>query len=326
MATRVLVAPDSFKGTFSAQEVAAACAAGLRAAGCEAETCPIADGGEGTMRILVEALGGELVAAAARDPLERPIEAEFGLVRGEGPLQGVVEVAEASGLALLEESERDPELTTTAGTGDLIVAAADRGAARIMVAAGGSATVDGGAEALAAMEVRGIEAAGITVLCDVETSWEHAAEIYGPQKGASVDAVKRLAGRLDEIAEALPRDPRGRPRTGAAGGLAGGLWARGAELAGGAELVLDVIGFDERLDSIDAVISGEGALDAQSFEGKAVGHLAARCRRHEVPVHAIVGRSDLSEAEAAELGLAGVTEASTREQIAAAARELGAGL
>jgi glycerate kinase len=284
----------------------------------------VADGGEGTMRILVEALAGEVVHVKASDPLGRSLEAAFGLAGRDA----IVEVAEASGLPLLTEAERDPERTSTGGTGELIVAARDRGVERILVAAGGSATVDGGAGAIEAIEAAGgIGESRIVVLCDVETPFEDAAAVYGPQKGAAPDAVKRLAERLDRFAAKLPRDPRGRPRTGAAGGLSGGLWAVfDAELVDGAKSVLDAIGFDRRLENAEAVVTGEGGLDAQSFQGKAVGHVVGRCLAGGVPVHAIVGRSGLSESEAAAAGLASVSVASSLPEIEGAAEQLGRSL
>ena len=324
MAARILVAPDSFKGTFPAWEVAAACAKGVELGGCDPDPCPAADGGEGTMRILVDALGGRVVRHPATDPLGRPIEAALGLARRDA----IVEVAAASGLALLAHSELEPERATTTGTGELIVAAREQGASRILVAAGGSATVDGGAGAIEAIRsAGGLGECRLTVLCDVETAFEDAARVYGPQKGATPDAVRRLAARLERLAAELPRDPRGVPLTGAAGGLAGGLWAElGAELLPGADFVLDALDFDRRLDRADATIVGEGRLDAQSFAGKAVGRIAARCRGAGVQVHAIVGSSALDGTDAANLGLASVRLASDPDELLDAAQELATGL
>ena len=324
MAARVLVAPDSFKGTLAAWEVADAIAEGMGSVGVEAERCPVADGGEGTMRILVGALAGRLVECPASDPLGRPLEAQVGIAGSDA----IVEVAAASGLALLSPGERDPERASSWGTGELILAARDLGAERILVAAGGSATVDAGTGAIEAIRAGGgLGDAVLAVLCDVETAFEDAASIYGPQKGASPEAVERLAVRLDRLASELPRDPRGVPLTGAAGGLSGGLWARfGAELVPGADFVLGAIGFDARLAAADAVVVGEGRLDAQSFAGKIVGRIAERCGARGLPVHAIVGDSRLVAADVVELGLAGVSVASSRGEIVSAARELGAAL
>jgi glycerate kinase len=324
MAARILVAPDSFKGTFPAWEVAAACAEGVALGGCDPDPCPAADGGEGTMRILVDALGGRVVRHPATDPLGRPIEAALGLAGRDA----IVEVAAASGLGLLAPSELDPERATTTGTGELIVAAREQRASRILVAAGGSATVDGGAGAIEVIRTAGgLGESRLAVLCDVETAFEDAARVYGPQKGATPDAMRRLAARLERLAAELPRDPRGVPLTGAAGGLAGGLWAElGAELLPGAEFVLDALDFDRRLDRADATLVGEGRLDAQSFAGKAVGRIAARCRRAGVPVHAIVGSSAFDGTDAADRGLSSVRQASDLDELLAAAQELAAGL
>jgi glycerate kinase len=318
---RFLVAPDSFKGTFDAIEVTEGMRRGLEAAGATADPCPVADGGEGTAAALLSALGGEWHHAPAHDPLSRPIEAAFARL-ADG--SAVVETAAASGLPLLTAGERDPERASTAGTGELIAAAAGAGAKRLLVAAGGSATVDGGLGAIEAIhEAGGLGGAELLVLCDVRTPFERAAAAFGPQKGADAQAVKRLAKRLDELAASLPRDPRGVAMTGCAGGLSGGLWAAfEAELRPGAGFVLDAVGFDARLDEADAVLTGEGALDAQTLEGKLVGEVARRGGAANKPVHAIVGRNALSPEDAGRMGLASVRTASTRAEIEAAARAL----
>ncbi len=237
-------------------------------AGARADLCPAADGGEGTTTVLVEALGGELRTAPAHDPLGRPIEAGYGLVRDGST--AIVEVAAASGLDLVDEGERDPERAGSAGTGELIAAAIEAGARRVLVAAGGSASTDGGRGAIDALETAGLQGAKLEVLCDTSVPFELAAEIFAPQKGASPDQVERLTSRLVAEAGALPRDPRGRAMTGAAGGLSGGLWAAfGAHLVPGAAFVLGILGFDRRLEDADAVITGEGRLDPPSTRGQA---------------------------------------------------------
>ena len=319
---RVLVAPDSFKGTFDAPVVADAIARGLEAAGCEADRCPVADGGEGTMALLVEALGGTLVAAAASDPLGRPVDCHFGRA---GDV-AIVETAQASGLALVADGERDAWRASTRGTGELIVAAAAAGAREILVAVGGSATTDGGAGAIEAIrDGGGLGAATLAVLCDVDSAWEDAPRVFGPQKGADAATVARLERRLDELAATLPRDPRGVPATGCAGGLSGGLWAAfGAGLRPGAPAVLDALGFDDRLRACDVLVAGEGRLDEQSFGGKIVGELVRRAGVAGVPVHAVVGSSRLAQAALGRSGLERVWLASTLDELAAAGRELGA--
>jgi glycerate kinase len=315
----VLVAPDSFKGTFSAQEVAHAIAEGLRAAGREAEELPVADGGEGTMDALVSALGGELRTATVSDPLERPVEAAFALLPDGS---AVVEMAQASGLSLVAEAERDAWAASTRGTGELIAAAVEAGAPKVIVTVGGSATTDGGAGAIEALKEAGLVSGdGLTsgharlemdVVCDVRVPFESAPRMFGPQKGANAATVKRLERRLDDLAASLPRDPRGVPMTGAAGGLSGGLWATlGAELVAGAPYVLDTIGFDAQMRGSAFVVTGEGCLDEQTLEGKIVGEVATRCRQGGVTCHAIVGRNNLDPFSERIIDLASVTEATT---------------
>jgi len=322
MTARVLVAPDDFKGTFTAPEVAAAIAAGIRDAGLEADELPIADGGNGTVAALHASLGGELRTARVSDPLGRPVDAHW-LMLPDGR-SAVIEMAAASGLSLVAPEERDAWGASTRGTGELIAAASAAGAERVLVAVGGSATTDGGAGAVAALQEAGARPA-LTVICDVRVPFEDCARVFGPQKGADPEMVERLTRRLHQQAEAAPRDPRGRPMTGAAGGLSGGLWAHcGAELVAGARFVLDAVALDARLEAADAVVSGEGRLDDQTLTGKAIAELAARSRVAGKPLHVVAGTSTLTPDEVAELGLAGVREASTLEELRAAGRALAA--
>jgi glycerate 2-kinase len=322
----VLVAPDSFKGTFSAREVAAAVAAGLRDAGREAHELPVADGGEGTMDALVAALGGEVRRETVSGPLGRPVEAGFALLPDGS---AVVEMAQASGLALVAEPDRDAWTASTRGTGELIAAAASAGAAPIVVTVGGSATTDGGAGAIEALKEAGFEPAAsspaldMRVVCDVRVPFEDAPRIFGPQKGADPALVERLERRLDELAASFPRDPRGEPMTGCAGGLSGGLWAAyGAKLVPGAPYVLDAIGFDALMRGSAFVVTGEGSLDEQTLQGKIVGEVATRCRQGGVTCHAIVGRNRLDPFGERIIDLASVTEATTLEEIRHAGRAL----
>lgn len=319
----VTVATDSFKGTLPAAEVAEGVARGLEAAGWEADRCPIADGGEGTLEALLGAWGGELLEADAHDPLGRPVPARFArLDRG---AIAVVEVAAASGLGRVAPADRDAVAASSAGTGELIAAALATGAREVLVAAGGSATTDGGRAAIDALgRAGGPGGARLTVLCDVRTAFERAAEVFGPQKGADAGDVRRLARRLRELARALPRDPRGQPMTGAAGGLAGGLWAAfGARLTSGAAYVLDAVGFDARMLAARAVVTGEGRLDSQTLAGKAVGEVAVRCRQNGVPCHAIVGQRAIDAFEQRLLDLASIDEAGTPAELEHAGRALG---
>ena len=321
----VLVAPDAFKGTLSSPAVATAIARGLRDGGLpEADRCPLADGGEGTLEILLGALGGELYDADASDPLGRPLRARFGLA-GEGQV-AIVEVAEASGLGRVSAGERDPEAASTRGTGELIAAAAATGAGQVLVAAGGSATTDGGAGAVEAIRRSGgLGRARLVVLCDVRTPFEQAAQRFGPQKGADAATVRRLSARLRRLAARLPRDPRGQPMTGAAGGLAGGLWAAfGARLAPGAPFVLDALGFDARLRRARAVVVGEGRLDRGTLEGKAVFEVASRARQTGVPTHAVVGEDALDPFDARIMDLQAILEAGDEAGLRKAGRRLAA--
>ena len=325
-AAPVLVAPDDFKGTFSAGEVASALASGLRAGGLDAEELLVADGGDGTLEALVHARGGELRKTVVADPLGRPVEAAWALL-ADGRT-AVVETAQASGLGRVSEADRDASAATTRGTGELIAAAVEAGARQVIVAVGGSATTDGGTGALEAMTEAGIDRAlELDVVCDVRTAWEDAPGIFGPQKGADPDTVARLEQSLDELAVAAPKDPRGAPMTGAAGGLSGGLWAhRGARLHPGAGYVLDAVGFDARMRAARFVVTGEGRLDAQTLAGKAVGEVATRCRGAGVGCHAVVGRNDLSAFDTRLIDLASVTEATTLTELENAGRALAAAI
>ncbi len=321
---RFLLAPDSFKGTFSAPEVAAALAEGLAAAGAEADLCPVADGGEGTAAALRAALGGSVRRAPAHDPLGRPLRAEYVLL-GDGET-AAIDTAAASGLPLVDPAQRDAEAASTYGSGELIAAAIEAGARRVLLAAGGSATTDGGRGAIEALRERGgIGGATIEVLCDVTTSFERAARVFAPQKGADEAMVERLTRRLEEYATELPRDPRGVPMSGCAGGLSGGLWAAfGATLRPGAAFVLDLLGFDRRLRAADAAISGEGRIDSQSLEGKLVGEVARACSRAGRDLHVVVGRDELDRALIGDLPIRSIREAGTLEAIRAAARAIAA--
>ena len=315
----ILVAPDSFKGTLSAAKVAHALAQGLRDGGEEAHELPIGDGGEGTMDALVAVLGGEFRTKTVSDPLGRPVKARFALLP-DG--RAVVETAEASGLALIAEEERDPWAASTRGTGELIVAAAEAGAGEVLVTVGGSATMEGGAGAVEALDEAGVDPK-LEVLCDVRTVFEDAPKVFGPQKGADPKMVRRLEKRLDELAAQAPRDPRGVPLTGAAGSLSGGLYAyKRAKLVPGAPYVLDTVGFDEYMRAARFVVTGEGRLDEQTLAGKAVGEIATRCRQSGVACHAVVGQSGLDQFAIRLLDFSSVTEAGTTRRIRAAAKRL----
>jgi glycerate kinase len=331
--TTVLVAPDKFKGTLSAGQVCAALAAGLEAGGWTVDRCPVADGGEGTLQALAPVYGLKLLQVTVRDPIGRPVCARFGLGHaGRGARRGassarpiaVIESAAASGLALVEEALRDPVGASTAGTGELILAAVEAGAREIVLGVGGSASTDGGAGALAAIQAGGgLRGARLVVLCDVRTTFEQAAARFGPQKGATPEQVRLLEERLHALAGQLPRDPRGVAMSGAAGGLAGGLWAAlDARLVGGAAFVLDALGFDARLRGARAVVTGEGRLDRTSLQGKLLAEIATRARQAGVPCHAVVGSRDIDDFGARILDLERLLVAGTPATLKAAGERL----
>ena len=320
-----LVAPDSFKGTFAAADVAAAIARGLRAAGQPAGELPVADGGEGTQAALLAARGGVSHTTRAHDPLGREVDASFALL-GDGRT-AVVEVAAASGLTLVGEDERDAFAASSYGTGELIAAAVEAGAAAVLVGVGGSATTDGGAGAIEALRDAGATPRELVCICDVRTPFQDAPRVFAPQKGADPATVEELSRRLDGLAADFPRDPRGEPMTGAAGGLSGGLWAAlGAKLVPGAAYVLDAIGFDAAMRSARYVVTGEGRIDHQSLAGKAVGEVATRCRQGGVGCHAVVGRDELDLFGQRVIDLGSVREATTLAELEQAGRELSAEL
>jgi glycerate kinase len=283
---RVLITPDSFKGTYTAAEVADAIAAGAESAGHESVRMPVADGGEGTLDVLTGPLGLERIDVDAVNPWRAPCPGFFGL-SSDGT--AIVELATVSGITTPHNGVRDAATADTYGTGMIMVAAAQRGARQIVVAAGGSATTDGGLGAIAAIDdAGGLGSASVVVLTDVTTRYTDAARVFGPQKGADPATVELLTTRLHEAAASLPRDPREVDGTGAAGGFSGGMWARfDAELRPGADYVLDVAGFDAALATADLVVVGEGRLDGQSRAGKIVSAILARSA--SVPVVAVVG-------------------------------------
>jgi glycerate kinase len=216
------------------------------------------------------------------------------------------------------EQDRDAWAASTRGTGELIAAAVDAGASPVIVTVGGSATTDGGAGAIEALREADVQPARIEmhVVCDVRVPFEDAPRVYGPQKGADQAMVGRLERRHDELAVSFPRDPRGVPMTGAAGGLSGGLWAAlGAKLVPGAAYVLDAIGFDDLMRGSAFVVTGEGSLDEQTLQGKIVGEVATRCRQGGVTCHALVGRNQLDPFRERIIDLASVTEATTLDEL-----------
>ncbi|HEY8450986.1 MAG TPA: glycerate kinase [Natronosporangium sp.] len=321
---RIVVAPDSFKGSLPASRVCDAVAAGvLRAVpGAEVVAVPMADGGEGTLDCFLAARAGDVVEVAAADPLGRPVKARYAL-SGD---RAVVELAAASGLPLVEDVPRDPLNAATTGTGELIADAVRRGARDVLVAVGGSAATDGGTGLLRALGVRFLDAGGaelppggaalarlariddsglpdevratrFRVACDVTNPLvgpEGAAAVFGPQKGASPEQVRELDAALTVFADVVEAHTGVRvhdlPGAGAAGGTCGGLVGLlGAETAPGARLVAEMTGLPAALDGADLVITGEGRVDGQSAAGKVVSAVAALARERGVPAVALAG-------------------------------------
>jgi glycerate kinase len=337
---RIVVAPDKFKGSLPATQVAAAIAAGLHAGlpGAEVVTIPVADGGEGTVDAAVAA-GFERVPVTAAGPAGDPVRASYAR-RGE---VAVVELAGVCGLARLPGGRPAPLTASSFGAGEVLRAALEAGARRIIVGVGGSASTDGGAGLLQALGARVLDTssepvrpggaglrdvatldltrvhqalhpAGVILAADVDnplTGPDGAAEVYGPQKGASPAEVALLDEGLRRwaavVATAVGRDWSRAPGAGAAGGVGFGvLAALGATRRPGVELVLDLAGFETALDGADLVITGEGSLDAQSLAGKAPVGVARAAARRGIEVVAVAGRSSLREAELAAAGIAAV--------------------
>jgi glycerate kinase len=333
---KIVIAPDSFKGSLTAVQAATALQKGAVRVFPDAtfELCPLADGGEGTLDALLAATGGYAKTVRMRDPLGESIEARWGILP-DG--KGVIEMAQASGLTLVPPEKRDALSASTFGTGQLISAALTANCREILVAIGGSATTDGGSGALAALGARFRDAREVvlweggaalskletidlrffderlkkvsfTLLCDVTNPLcgpDGAASIYGPQKGASPEEVKILDAALARFAEVTKtvtgHDYSQMPGAGAAGGTPFGLMSFcKTEVRSGAEVVMAASGFAKKLEEADLVLTGEGTLDAQTLRGKVV---ASICRTTRVPVIAFGGNLELSAVQMDHLGL-----------------------
>jgi glycerate kinase len=344
---RVLVAPDKFRGTLTARQAAEAVATGWRRVRPNdlLDLAPMADGGEGTMAALVDALHGDVFRASVTGPRGDQVEAEFGVAESADGRLAIVEMASASGLALLSPSRRDPRLTTTRGTGELILAALDRQPARLLVGSGGSATNDGGAGMAQAIGVRLLDAQereigpgganlarlarvdvtgvdprvrGVTFVAatDVDnplTGPAGASAVFGRQKGASPEDVVVLDRALAHLAAIAERDLgialRDEPGAGAAGGLGFGLMAfLGAHARPGVEVVAEALGLPARMAAADLAITGEGKLDAGSLRGKAPAGVLRLGRELSTPVAIVCGEAE------EELGLDGVLVVSLVER------------
>jgi len=337
---KVIAAPDSFKGSASAVQLARAIHAGIVAACPKAEVVelPLADGGEGTLDTVLHSDGGLLVRTMASDPLGRPVEAGYGILN-DGT--AFIELAQASGLMLVAEPERNAGASTTYGTGELIRDALGRGCRSFILALGGSATNDGGAGILEALGARLLDEAGSAVprggmglekLACIDLSGldprlkgctfraatdvtnplcgpAGASQVFGPQKGADPEAVVRLDRALARYAERLRlatgRDVAPMPGAGAAGGTAAGLVAAlDARIVSGIDMVLEVSGFRRHIATADLVITGEGRLDAQTLFGKVIAGVCRAASAHGVPVAALCGGRSLSGREMDQIGLA----------------------
>ena len=283
----MLAAVDKFRGTATAAQVATAIGHACWQLGHDCVERPLADGGEGTL----EALGGANRTTLVTGPLGKPVQAPWRLHRG----TAVIEMACASGLLLAGgKQENDPIAATTTGTGELIDAALDLGAKRIIVCLGGSATTDGGLGAIKAIQtparLKGVE---FVVACDVTTQFTDAAKVFAPQKGASPAQVQFLTTRLEKLVQDYQTnygvDVSKISGAGAAGGLAGGLAALGAQLVPGFDLVAEEVELDVLIADIDMIITGEGFMDNESFAGKVVGSMAELAFERKINIAAICG-------------------------------------
>ena len=323
---KIVIAPDSFKGSLTALQVSDAVEQGVKRIfpNVQIEKVPMADGGEGTVQSLVDATGGQLLAESVTDPLGGKVEANYGIL-GDG-VTAVIEMAAASGLPLVPLDKRNPMLTTTYGTGELIKAALERGCRKFIIGIGGSATTDGGGGVAQALGVRlldsngkDIEFGGIglsklakidmstideriaetetVVACDVDnplTGQRGAARVYGPQKGATPEQVELLDQYLEHFAEIVKRDlgkdVKETPGSGAAGGLGAGLMAfLNAELKSGIDIVIEASDLRKRMAGADLVITGEGQLDEQTAYGKTPTGVSRVAEEMGIPVLAIAG-------------------------------------
>ena len=318
---RILIAPDSFKECMTAVEAANAIARGVKRSlgdSVEIDLCPVADGGEGTLQVIAQSIPCTLHETTVTGPLGDPVKAAW--LMSDNNCIAIIESAQAIGLHLVPPAQRDPTRTTTYGVGQLILAALNAGATRVIVSIGGTATIDGGcgmAQALGVWfgdmvsePIRGGELQQIDrvdrgevdgrivntkflVLCDVENELlgeKGAAVVFGPQKGATATQIQSLEAGLTHLASMIPDASPKFHMTGAAGGLAYGLDAFcRAPLVHGIFYILQIIRFDDRVRGCDLVITGEGRFDSQSLEGKACAGVAACAKKHGVPTLLLAG-------------------------------------
>lgn len=336
----ILIASDAFKGTIGSLEVAQSLRGPCEKAGFPVTVLPLADGGEGTVDALVTC-GYEAHQVEVTGPLGQPVTARWASLRDTAEVaassaasgtQGgtaVIEMAQASGLHLVDPSPQTAWDAHTYGTGELIAYAIENGCTRVVVGVGGSATSDGGRGALRAVKEAGVDTSGVafTVACDVDnplTGPRGAAEVFGPQKGADRATVARLEERLARWADQL--DPTGRvrdlPGAGAAGGLGFALMAGlGADRVSGAEFVLSAVGFDEQLARASVVVTGEGQFDEQTLGGKGPGTVIARAGAAGVPVIVVCGQAKLRAGDVG-AGLSGAGSAGQAGPVGAEVAEV----
>lgn len=338
---KIVVASDSFKGSLSSTEVAMAATRGIKAVypDCEVVAVSVADGGEGIVDAIVEALHGEIIATTVSDPLGRPIQAHYGIAGA----TAIIEMAAASGLPLLRPEERNPWLTSTHGTGEMILDAIRRGCRQFLVGIGGSATNDAGTGMLQAMGVRFYDAndkeithccggtmqdivriddshvpdsvcsSTFTIACDVDTPFcgpEGAAPIFAPQKGADTAMVQQLDAGMTSLAKVIEDKYHINivpiAGAGAAGGMGGAFRAfLHATLRRGIDMVLDAIDFNTIIQNADLVITGEGIIDFQTAKGKTVAGVLTRAKQQGIPVVAIGGSVEMCDS-VQQMGFAGI--------------------
>lgn len=323
----ILIAPNAFKHSLTADEAAVAIREGFMQSklDCSCECFPVADGGDGTGELIVKKREGEWVEASVRNALGKGIMAQFGLI--DQGKTAVVEMAAASGIRLIKREDLDPLIATSFGTGEQIRVALDRGVKRIIIGMGGSATVDGGCGIMKALGIRFLDAGGkeltrlpealtqldridtsgtdkrivnceVVVLCDVDNlllGEQGAAAVFGPQKGASAADVQQLdaaLGRLSQVAlQQTGKDMAAVKYGGTAGGASAGLWALlGAKLVNGIDYFLELTGFEASLGKADMVVTGEGSIDEQTLQGKGPFGVASRAKLHGLPVIGLAGR------------------------------------
>ncbi|AGB40995.1 glycerate kinase [Halobacteroides halobius DSM 5150] len=337
---KVLIAPDAFKGSLTAIEVAKSLEKGLKKASTEfeIEKVPMADGGEGTVRSLVDATNGQIMTKEVVGPLGDKVEAYLGILGDQNT--AVIEMAAASGLPLVPKEKRDPTKTTTYGTGELIKYALDKGCRNLIIGIGGSATNDCGVGMAQALGVKFLNAKGkevgfggeeleniekidlanrdprikettIQVACDVDNPLygkEGAAYVYGAQKGATPEMIEKLDQGLQKVAQVIKLDLgieiNDIPGAGAAGGLGAGLLAfLNANLKSGIDIVLDTIAFSKKVKDVDFVITGEGMIDSQTIYGKTPIGVAKVAKKYSIPVIGIAGSLDSNSDEIYQAGI-----------------------